>query len=124
MIPGAKYRELPGTDAYPFHSNDHYVVLDEMEEFLTGERKNPPPDRILATIMFTDIVGSTQTAARLGDQRWRDLLASHNALTLAWVNEIGQGCDYELQRLHGLGDSLYQALGDCFEGRQGVNLYQ
>jgi RHH-type proline utilization regulon transcriptional repressor/proline dehydrogenase/delta 1-pyrroline-5-carboxylate dehydrogenase len=50
-------------------------------------------------------------------------LASHNALTLAWVNEIGQGCDYELQRLHGMGDSLYQALADCFEEVPPVRIY-
>ncbi|MEN8760788.1 MAG: bifunctional proline dehydrogenase/L-glutamate gamma-semialdehyde dehydrogenase PutA [Thiogranum sp.] len=50
-------------------------------------------------------------------------LASHNALTLAWVNEIGQGCDYELQRLHGMGESLYQALEDCFDEVPPVRIY-
>jgi len=50
-------------------------------------------------------------------------LASHNALTLAWVNEIGQGCKYELQRLHGMGSSLYQALADCFEEVPPVRIY-
>jgi len=50
-------------------------------------------------------------------------LASHNALTLAWVNEIGQGCDYELQRLHGMGESLYQALADSFEEVPPVRIY-
>ena len=49
--------------------------------------------------------------------------ASHNALTLAWINEIGQGRDYELQRLYGMGDSLYQALGDCFDTAPPVRIY-
>jgi RHH-type proline utilization regulon transcriptional repressor/proline dehydrogenase/delta 1-pyrroline-5-carboxylate dehydrogenase len=50
-------------------------------------------------------------------------MASHNALTLAWIMEIGQGCDYELQRLHGMGDSLHQALADCFEELPPVRMY-
>src|SRR5207244_2578386 len=52
------------------------AIVDEIEEFLTGERHVREPDRILATILFTDIVGSTDRAAAMGDQRWRDLLQS------------------------------------------------
>lgn len=72
-IPGAKYVELPGSDHLPWCANADAIV-DEIEEFLTGERHEPALDRILATILFVDIVGSTERAAALGDQRWRDLL--------------------------------------------------
>jgi class 3 adenylate cyclase len=53
-------------------------VVDEVEEFLTGVRGVPEPDRLLATVLFTDIVGSTERAAELGDRRWRDLLDTHD----------------------------------------------
>jgi class 3 adenylate cyclase/pimeloyl-ACP methyl ester carboxylesterase len=78
-IPGAKYVELPGADWYPPFVNAQ-PVLDEIEEFLTGARPVPAQDRILATVLFTDIVGSTDLAARLGDQRWLDLRAAHDGL--------------------------------------------
>src|SRR5258706_14733362 len=74
-IPGAKLVELPGTDHLPW-GTDADAILDEIEEFLTGERHSAEPDRILATILFTDIVGSTDRAAALGDHRWRDFLES------------------------------------------------
>src|SRR5262249_25438702 len=54
--------------------------LDEIEEFLTGTRPVAEPDRILATVLFTDVVGSTERAAALGDRRWRDLLEAHHAV--------------------------------------------
>jgi class 3 adenylate cyclase len=54
--------------------------VDEVEEFLTGARSAPQPDRVLATVMFTDIVSSTERAAQLGDSHWRDLLESHEAI--------------------------------------------
>jgi class 3 adenylate cyclase len=78
-IPGAKYVELRGTDWYPPFVNAD-PVLDEIEEFLTGARPAAAQDRILATVMFTDIVGSTDLAVRLGDQRWLDLRAAHDGL--------------------------------------------
>jgi len=78
-IPGARYVELPGEDHLWFFG-DQDALLDEIEQFLTGTRQVREPDRVLATVMFTDIVGSTERAARLGDQRWRELLASHEAL--------------------------------------------
>jgi pimeloyl-ACP methyl ester carboxylesterase len=74
-IPGAKLVELPSKDHLPW-GTDADAILDEIEEFLTGERHGPEPDRILATILFIDIVDSTDRAAELGDQRWRDLLES------------------------------------------------
>jgi class 3 adenylate cyclase len=78
-IPRATYVELPGADWYPAFL-DSEPLLDEVEAFLTGVRPPPAEDRILATVLFTDIVGSTQHAARLGDQGWVDLRARHDAL--------------------------------------------
>jgi pimeloyl-ACP methyl ester carboxylesterase len=74
-IPGAKYVELPGQDHLPF-GDDADTVLDEVEAFLTGVRRGPDPDRVLATVMFTDVVDATRKAIELGDHRWRDLLAA------------------------------------------------
>src|SRR5262249_51033417 len=56
------------------------TLLDEIEEFLTGIRHGPEPDRILATVLFTDIVGSTKRAVELGDRDWRELLEQHHAI--------------------------------------------
>lgn len=74
-IPGARYLELPGEEAVSFgHEAD--ALVDEIQEFLTGARATPDAERILATVMFSDIVDSTSLAAELGDRRWRDLLES------------------------------------------------
>ncbi len=81
-IPGARYVELPGSDWYP-PSIDAEPLLDEVEEFLTGTRPAPAYDRILATVLFTDVVGSTRLAARLGDQGWRELRERHDAIVRA-----------------------------------------
>jgi class 3 adenylate cyclase len=78
QIPGARYVELPGIDHLPW-AGDSEAVLGEIEEFLTGARSVAELDRVLATVMFTDIVGSTERAGELGDARWRDLLAAHQA---------------------------------------------
>ena len=78
-IHGAKYVELPGEDHLWFHG-DADAILGEVEEFLTGTRAAEIVDRILATVMFTDIVDSTRKAAALGDRRWRDLLGRHDTL--------------------------------------------
>jgi class 3 adenylate cyclase len=77
-IEGARYVEVPGEDPLPF-LGDQDQMLDEVEEFLTGVRRGPEPDRALATVLFTDIVGSTERAAALGDRRWRGLLEAHHA---------------------------------------------
>jgi pimeloyl-ACP methyl ester carboxylesterase len=78
QIPGARYVELPGIDHVPW-AGDADAVLGEIEEFLTGTRSVPEADRVLATVMFTDLVGSTERAAAVGDARWRGLLAEHQA---------------------------------------------
>lgn len=78
-IPGAKYVELPGDDHVP-SVGDSDAVLDEIEEFLTGVRRGPEPNRVLATVLFTDIARSTERVAELGDRRWRELIARHHEL--------------------------------------------
>ena len=74
----AQYRELPG-DALAPYLGDQDSVLVEVEEFVTGTRPPARSDRFLATVVFSDIVGSTEHAERLGDAPWRDTLAGHNA---------------------------------------------
>ena len=76
-IPGAQYVELPGEDHLPF-VGDVDRLLGEVEEFLTGARRAAEDQRSVLTVMFTDIVGSTDLAAELGDRRWRDLIATHD----------------------------------------------
>ncbi len=81
-IPDAKYVEVPGDDHFPF-VGDIDAIVDEVEEFLTGSRRPREPDRVLATVLFTDIVGSTERAAELGDRRWKELLGDHHRLVRA-----------------------------------------
>jgi class 3 adenylate cyclase len=80
-IPGAKYIEYPGGD-HAFWSGDVEELLGDIEEFITGHRETESSDaeRILATVLFTDIVDSTRRAAEMGDQSWRRLLDSHDQL--------------------------------------------
>jgi len=78
-IPGARYVEVPGIDHIPW-VGDAEQILDEVEEFLTGARHATEADRVLATVLFTDIVDSTRRAAELGDSRWRALVESHDQL--------------------------------------------
>ena len=76
-IAGARYVELPGEDTL-YWVGDAMPILSEIEEFITGSRGGADTERVLTTIVFTDIVGSTQRAAALGDDHWRDLLDSHD----------------------------------------------
>jgi class 3 adenylate cyclase len=87
-IAGARFVELPGTDHLVF-SEGVDGVLGEIEEFLTGARTAADPDRILATLLFTDIVNSTTLAAEMGDRRWRDLLDQHHALMRSELDRFG-----------------------------------
>jgi class 3 adenylate cyclase len=77
QIQGARLVELPGVDHTPV-AGDADSIVDHVEEFLTGTHSVAGQERILATVLFTDIVGSTERAAALGDRRWRDLLEMHN----------------------------------------------
>ncbi len=78
-MPNARLVELPGEDHMPWFG-DSDALLGEVEEFLTGVRHEPEPDRVLATVLFTDIVNATERAAKLGDRQWRDLLTHHHSL--------------------------------------------
>ena len=98
-IPGAKVVELAGSDYFPY-LGDQDAILDEIEEFLTGVRPHPAFDRVLATVLFTDIVGSTERAAELGDRRWKELLDQHNAVIR---NELGR---FRGRELSTAGDSF------------------
>jgi class 3 adenylate cyclase len=80
MIPGARLVELPGNIHVPFGSGDTPHMLDVIEEFLTGARHAPDLERILTTVLFTDIVGSTNRAAELGDRHWKELLERHDTV--------------------------------------------
>jgi class 3 adenylate cyclase len=78
-IPGARLVEVEGRHT-PLLFVESGPILDEIEEFLTGERTAAAPDRVLATVLFTDLVASTSQAAEMGDRRWRNVLATHDAL--------------------------------------------
>lgn len=78
-IPGARFVELEGIDNLSF-AGDIDALVDEVEEFLTGGKARREPERVLATVLFTDIVDSTRRAAEVGDLRWRDMLAAHDDL--------------------------------------------
>jgi class 3 adenylate cyclase len=98
-IPGSKYLELPGADHWLW-AGDAEAVAAEVEELVTGARGLPEPERVLTTLLFTDIVGSTERAAELGDRRWREVLEDHYALVRR-----------ELARFRG---REIQTIGDAF----------
>jgi class 3 adenylate cyclase len=79
LMPNARYVEYEGADHLPF-IGDMDTILEEIEEFITGTRREREPDRVLATVLFTDIVGSTARAAAAGDRDWRSLLERHDEL--------------------------------------------
>jgi class 3 adenylate cyclase/pimeloyl-ACP methyl ester carboxylesterase len=87
-LPNARLVELPGKDTAIF-SSDVDAVADEIQEFLTGKRPPPGQERVLAAVLFTDIVGSTDTAARMGDRDWRDLLERHHRILRVSIQRLG-----------------------------------
>jgi len=91
QIEGARFVELPGPDHFPW-IGDTDAVIAEVEEMLTGERSRPVPDRVLATVLFTDVVRSTQTAAELGDRRWREVLEEHQRIVRRELDRF-RGCE-------------------------------
>ena len=88
-IPGSRFIELEGVDHAPWAGADSERALDEIEEFLTGVRPGPKTDRVLATVLFTDIVDSTRLATEMGDSRWRDLLERHQELVRRHLERFG-----------------------------------
>lgn len=114
QIPGARYVELAGEDHLWF-VGDVDAILDEVEEFLTGVRNPGSFDRVLATVMFTDISDSTVTAERLGDARWRSLVETHAAsvrrsLQLHGGREVDNAGDGFLARFEGPARAIRCAL--------------
>jgi class 3 adenylate cyclase len=87
-ISGAKYVELPGIDNLMW-AGDQDAILDEIEDFVTGVRPAPTSRRMLATVLFTDIVGSTRAAAEMGDDRWRGVLDDHYRLMRKQLDRYG-----------------------------------
>jgi class 3 adenylate cyclase len=85
-IPGAREVELEGVD-HLFCAGDQQALVDEVESFLTGGLSTRTSDRVLATVMFTDIVGSTEHASAIGDQRWREVLERHHRIA---YREVGR----------------------------------
>jgi len=88
QIEGSRYAELEGEDHFPW-VGDSEPPLAAIEEFLTGVRPGPAPERVLATVLFTDIVDSTRLAGELGDRRWRDLLEEHQGLVRGQLRRFG-----------------------------------
>jgi class 3 adenylate cyclase len=87
-IPGARLVELDGVDHYPW-AGDLDSWMDEVREFVTGRRERTDPDRLLATVLFTDLVDSTRRAAQLGDGRWRAVLDDHDSIVRTLVTDHG-----------------------------------
>jgi len=87
-IAGARLVELPGSDVDLTWETPE-LALDAIQEFLTGVRRSAEPNRVLATVLFTDIAASTEQAARLGDRRWRELLEVHDELARRLVEQFG-----------------------------------
>jgi len=88
-IPGARWVELEGADSHPFHVGNFAEILDHVEDFVTGEVMPTESDRRLATVMFTDIVGSTERAAGIGDQAWLDILETANHICERQIERFG-----------------------------------
>lgn len=88
-IPGAEWVELDGADSSPFHVGEYQEILDHVERFVTGDNTHMTETRRLATILFTDIVGSTEQASVLGDQRWLDLLGDADRICSTQVERFG-----------------------------------
>jgi class 3 adenylate cyclase len=87
-LPNAKLVELDGDDHYPW-AEGRSEIIGEVQEFLTGVRPQPELDRVLATVLFTDIVDSTKTASEMGDARWRDTLESHQRVVRETLSRYG-----------------------------------
>jgi len=98
-IPGARFVELPGDDHIPFWGEQDKSV-GEIQEFVTGARTGVPTERVLLTVLVTDIVGSTERAAAVGDRKWKDLLQAHDAIVRRQLR------NYEGQEINTTGDGF------------------
>ena len=87
-IPGAQFKELPGDDHFPW-VGDQDAIIGEIQNFLTGRRLVSEPTRVLATIMFTDIVSSTDLAQEMRDQAWKSLLDRHDIMSKEIISQFG-----------------------------------
>lgn len=103
-IPNSRLVELPGDD-HAFFAGDWESLVSEIEGFLTGQRHEPEPSRVLKTVLFTDIAGSTRRAAELGDESWRELLDHHDRVVRA---ELAR---FDGRAVKGLGDGFFA----CFD---------
>jgi pimeloyl-ACP methyl ester carboxylesterase len=127
-IPDAKYVELPGNDHLPWVGGNADQILDEMAQFLTGEWQPAVTDRVLATVLFTDIVRSTEQLAIKGDRAWRDLLDAHNEMMLRQIGRFrGQAIkntgDGILAIFDGPARAIRAAMAACKDaGRIGLQL--
>jgi class 3 adenylate cyclase/pimeloyl-ACP methyl ester carboxylesterase len=88
-IEGSEWVELDGADSLPFHAGPFSEILDHVEAFVTGERASVPIERRLATVLFTDVVGSTELAAKLGDEAWLDMLSEINRISDRLIERFG-----------------------------------
>ena len=118
LIPGAKLVELPGKDHFVFIGSEADQILSEIEEFITGTKTEPVIDRVLAAVVFTDIVDSTIHAQRLGDKAWRELLDAHDQvvrqeLTRFRGNEVKSLGDGFLATFDGPGRAIRCAKAIC-----------
>lgn len=121
-IPGAKYVELPGDDHLVF-AGDVDRLVDEIEEFLTGSHGMPERDRVLATVLFTDVVDSSRRASELGDQRWREVLDHHDELLRLELGrfrgrKVGKAGDGFLAAFDGPARAVQCALAATEAGRR------
>jgi pimeloyl-ACP methyl ester carboxylesterase len=114
-IPDARFVELPGAD-HLMWAGDADAILDEIETFLTGVRRGPTPDRVLTTVLFTDIAGSTERAAAMGDHDWAGLLERHHVairreLSRFQGREVDTAGDGFLARFDGPARAVRCAIG-------------
>jgi pimeloyl-ACP methyl ester carboxylesterase len=122
LIPGARYVELPGRDHLP-GAGDPEAIAGEIEEFLTGARAGARPDRVLATVLFTDIVDSTRRATELGDSAWRQVRERHDALVRSQLErfrgrEVKQTGDGFLASFDGPARAIHCARSIVEEARE------
>ena len=120
-IPGARFVGLSGDDHMPAVRPDE--ILDEVEEFLTGVRPAPASDRVLATILFTDLVGSTERAPALGDAAWASLLTSHNEVVRRQLARYsGEEVDTAGDGFLAVFDGPARAIRCALEAREGLRV--